>query len=145
MIKKREIRRDLIWIKLAIIDESINLIEENIPDDVDAFIHLGLLKDGIYKRIEYAIETILDICAILNADMALGIPETEEDIISSLVRKGVITGETGQEVRAMKRFRNIVVHRYGRIDDAIAYELLSENIPSFNRFRTEIERFLEEQ
>lgn len=44
----------------------------------------------------------------------------------------------------MKSFRNIVVHRYGKIDDKIAYNILRENIDDFYLFIEEIERFLED-
>jgi len=32
------------------------------------------VKDGICKRIEFAIEDVFDICAIINADLDLGTP-----------------------------------------------------------------------
>jgi len=43
----------------------------------------------------------------------------------------------------MREFRNIVVHRYGTIDDALAFQLLNENIGDFSLFTAEIERILD--
>lgn len=48
-----------------------------------------------------------------------------------------------QKLKAMKGFRNIVVHRYGAIDDARAFSLLKEHIGNFALFRQEVERFLQ--
>jgi uncharacterized protein YutE (UPF0331/DUF86 family) len=42
----------------------------------------------------------------------------------------------------MHPFRNIVVHRYGTIDDALAFQLLKENIGDFFAFNAEIESVL---
>ena len=47
------------------------------------------------------------------------------------------------KVRRMKGFRNIIVHRYGRIDDLLAYKILTENLEDFGEFMESIEQFLE--
>jgi len=44
----------------------------------------------------------------------------------------------------MKGFRNIIVHRYGRIDDLLAYKILTENLQDFGEFMESIDQFLEE-
>jgi len=54
-----------------------------------------------------------------------------------------LSEEMGEKLKAMKGFRNIVVHRYGRIDDRIAFEILKENLPDFYAFIRKIEEFLE--
>ena len=43
----------------------------------------------------------------------------------------------------MKGFRNILVHRYGEIDDDIAYEEIKNGLKDFEEFEKEIESFLE--
>ncbi|MCK9308136.1 MAG: DUF86 domain-containing protein [Methanoculleus sp.] len=43
----------------------------------------------------------------------------------------------------MKGFRNIVVHRYGAIDDPLAFSILKEHIGDYSLFRQEVERFLQ--
>jgi uncharacterized protein YutE (UPF0331/DUF86 family) len=58
-------------------------------------------------------------------------PECEENIIESLVNKGILTQKMGNEIRMMKGFRNIVVHRYGKIDDIVAYKILKERMDDF--------------
>lgn len=42
----------------------------------------------------------------------------------------------------MRGFRNIVVHRYGAIDDALAFGLLTGNIGDFSEFVEDIEGIL---
>lgn len=48
-------RPDIIRNKMKEIQESVNLVETNLPPNFDDFMELGLVKDGIYKRIEYSI------------------------------------------------------------------------------------------
>jgi hypothetical protein len=54
-------REKIILAKIKEIEESISLIVENIPDDFKNFKDLGILKDGIYIRIQYSIDAILEV------------------------------------------------------------------------------------
>ena len=75
-----KIRTNEVKQKLREIDDSVNVIEENLPSTLKEFISLGLVKDGIYKKIEYALENVIDICSILNSDLSLGVPADDEDV-----------------------------------------------------------------
>jgi len=141
-MSKGKIRRDLIHVKIMEIREGILLVRSHLPDTHEDFLRLGLVKDGIYKRTEYAIETVLDVCAILNSDLKLGIPGEDEDILAHLTLHGILSREMAEKIRGMKAFRNIVVYRYGTIDDTIAYTLLLERIGDFELFCKDIEQFL---
>jgi uncharacterized protein YutE (UPF0331/DUF86 family) len=69
-----KVRDAAIRIKLQEMTESVDTVKEHLPHSADSFRQLGIIKDGIYKRAEYAIENVFDICAILNADLHLGVP-----------------------------------------------------------------------
>jgi uncharacterized protein YutE (UPF0331/DUF86 family) len=144
-MKKGSIRTDVIRIKIAEIRECVQLVSDNLPEPYEDFAGLGLVKDGIYKRMEFAIEDVLDICAIINTDLALGIPSADDDILDHLAGAGIIDPEVIGRVRRMRGFRNIVVHRYGRIDDRLAFSLLHEQLPDFAVFIKAVERFLRDR
>ena len=126
-------RKSIILSKINEIEESITLIAENMPEEFDDFENLGLMKDGIYKRIQYAIENILDICAIINSDLKFSSPGEEDEIITTLVKNKVIPRDIGGKIKELKGFRNIIVHRYGKIDDKLAFELIKENLEDFDK------------
>lgn len=44
------VRDAVIRIKLQEMGESIALVREHLPDSVDAFLNLGIVRDGIYRR-----------------------------------------------------------------------------------------------
>ena len=138
-------RKELIKSKIEEILESLKLVEENLPEDFETFQSLGLVKDGIYKRVEFAIQDVLDICAIITSDLKLGIPEREEDVFEGLVRAGILSREMANKLRLMKGFRNILVHRYGRINDELAFETIHEHLNDIYEFVELIEKFLEGQ
>jgi len=142
-MKARQLRENLIRSKMTEIMGSIDLVRENLPDSFEDFSRLGLVKDGIYKRTEFAIENVFDICAIINADLLLEMPENDYRIVENLAKRDILTQEMAEKIRKMRGFRNIMVHRYGRIEDEIAYSLLRNSLDDFGQFIDLIERFLE--
>ena len=144
-MRKKGLRVDLIRDKLTEIEDSIELVRSHLPQNFEEFSRLGLVKDGIYKRIEFAVEIVIDICAIINSDLRLEMPESEEGIVESLAKNGILTEEMTDKIRRMKGFGNIVVHRYGKIDDRVAFSILRDNIDDFDEFIDAIEEFLKIQ
>ena len=142
-MKKKRFREGIIRIKIRDITDGVTLVKEHLPDSVQEFRKLGLVRDGIYKRIEFAIEDVFDVCAILNTDLGLGVPGEDEDILVHLVQNDIITSRMQEKIKGMRGFRNIVVHRYGTIDDALAFQLLKENIDDFSLFTADVEKILD--
>ncbi|MGC9443574.1 MAG: type VII toxin-antitoxin system HepT family RNase toxin [Candidatus Methanospirareceae archaeon] len=136
-------RSVLIRTKLKEIEESIRLVEAHLPATFGEFYQLGLVKDGMYKQLEFALENIFDICAIINADLELGIPRTDEDVIEHLVKGDVLSEEQRTKLKSMKGFRNILVHRYGKIDDKLTFSLLNDELRDVYDFIRRIRAFLE--
>lgn len=136
-------RKEIILSKINEIEESIPLIADNMPEEFEEFENLGLLKDGIYKRIQYMIENILDICAIINSDMKFSSPGEEDDIINNLVKNKILPHSIGNKIKELKGFRNIIVHRYGKIDDRLSFELINENLGDFDKIIGSIKKIIE--
>ncbi len=78
-------RTEIIRKKITEIQESLKILRDNLPESLEEFESLGLVKDGMYKRIEFCIEDVFDIGAIINADLKLGIPRSDDDILEILV------------------------------------------------------------
>ncbi len=138
-------RVDIIRTKIKEIEESLELVTHHFPDTFEEFSGLGLLKDGIYKRVEFCIENVFDICAIINTDLALGVPESDEHIVDNLIKRKIVSVRLGGNLKTMKGFRNILVHRYGRINDELAFNVLIEHLSDFHVFITEITKFIEQK
>jgi uncharacterized protein YutE (UPF0331/DUF86 family) len=136
-------REEIIRTKLKQMEESIKSVKENLPSSLEKFINLGLVKDGIYKRVEFAIENVLDICNIINADLELGLPSEEGEIIDNLVKTKILSKKMGRKIKSMRGFRNFLVHRYGLIDDRIAFKNIKRGLKDFFSFKKEILKFLE--
>ena len=141
-MKPREIRKDLIKSKIKDIIDSVNIVGDNFPENFQDFSMLGLVKEGIYKKMEFAIESIIDICNIINSDLELGAPESEEQILIHLEKSKIFDKKILKLISEMKKFRNVLVHKYGDIDDKKAYEDIKEGLKDFEHIINEIEKFL---
>lgn len=128
--------------KIKEIEESLELIQENLPSSEREFVKLGLIKDGIYKRLEFSIQNIIDIFSIIYSEGNYGVPSNTDDVLNGLKEKKVFTSEIMILVSKMKGMRNILAHRYGEIEDALIYGQLSDNLSDFNKIITALENHL---
>ena len=144
MTFRREMKSEIIKSKIEKIKDSLIFIEDNLPSTPDELSASRLIKNALYKEIEFAIELVLDICSLINAGLRLGIPETEENVLDNLERKKIFGVSGIKLIREMKKFRNILVHKYGEINDKKAHEDIKEGLKDFELIIKEIEKFLEE-
>lgn len=124
--------------------DSIELVAKNLPENYQKFSKLKKLeRDGIYKNMEFAIQNILDICAILLKEEDLRVPESDENMLEELQTSEVLTGEVVKKISEMRGFRNYLVHRYGKIDDKVAYKDIRSGIDDFEKVFNELKIYVE--
>ncbi len=46
-MNRPQLREDTIRIKIVVIRECVGLVRENLPDTLEEFLPLGIIKDGI--------------------------------------------------------------------------------------------------
>lgn len=128
--------------KLDQSEDSIKIVRENLPPNFDEFKSLSKLeKDGIYKNIESAIQNILDICAIILKKEDLRVPSSDEDMLEELEEGNILDKDIAELIKKMKGFRNFLVHRYGKINDEIAYKDIKKGLNDFERIFKEIKDY----
>jgi len=144
MTHKSSIRTEKIRFLLSEISLSLTIIRDNLPEttDYDEFTGLGLLKDGLYKRLEYILQNIFDICAILNRDLKLGVPMNDDAIIGNLVESGFLDPEMGELLKDMKGLRNILVHQYGKINDLLVFDVLMTQLNDISAVCSHLEQLI---
>ncbi|MFT4893047.1 MAG: hypothetical protein ACI8Z7_000842, partial [Candidatus Nanohaloarchaea archaeon] len=114
--------------KLREMDLALEKVEDNLPESFEEFECMVLEKDGIYKNVEMAIQSAYDICALIVKEENLGVPDEEESFPELAAEEGIITDSLSEKLKDMKGFRNALAHKYGAIDDEIAYENISRGI-----------------
>lgn len=132
---KRRILEKLKRAKIA-----VENVEKNTPKTLEEFEKLGIVKDGIYKNLEDAIQNILDVCALIVRNKDLGIPSDEESFSDLLYKNKLIDRKTKELIDSFRGLRNVMVHRYETVDDEIVFDNISQNLEDFYRVMEKLKR-----
>ncbi len=137
----KEQDRNRILAKLDEMDRYLRELNEILPGEEEY--HSDLIKRrACEKTVELAIESLIDVAALIVSSKRFGLPSDEENIIDLLVDNRVITPDLGGKIKDMKGFRNILVHKYGRLDDKLVYRFLTGDTGDFIKFRDQVKRHI---
>jgi len=132
---------------LSKLDEMIKYVEElqNMLPDQDEYQQDLIIRRACEKTIEVAIDSLIDVSAMIVSVQQFGLPENEENIFDMLIEKKVLSSKFGGKLKDMKGFRNILIHRYGHVDDEMVYHNLCSCMNDFYDFRIAVELYLQKQ
>lgn len=133
--------RERVLGKLDDLDRYLGELREVLPADFSSYQKV-VTKRACERLLQIAIETVIDVCSIMVAGLRLGLPSDEEDLFEKLEAAKIIPPETKEILKRMKGMRNILVHEYGRVNDRIVYEALTQRLRDFDTFRSQILRAL---
>jgi uncharacterized protein YutE (UPF0331/DUF86 family) len=118
-------------------------LDEDIPDTEDEYIGERRTRRSCERTFQLACEDILDICNLIIAGKSLGLPKDNRDAIRKLADDKIIPKKLSDSLEDMVSFRNLLVHRYGKVDDSRAYQYLKEDIDDLYEFAETIEKLIE--
>lgn len=91
-----------------------------------------------------AIEGVSGVAAHVIATSGFPVPQGAADSFRVLLDKGVLQSyEHVENLQAMSRFRNLIVHRYWEVDYRIVRRIMLENLVDIERFSAEMTRYLD--
>lgn len=129
------------------IEKKINTAEQRISKLKNLARKFNSFEDYVASRdnmdiaernIQVAIEACLDIGKIIIANQGLAEPEDNKGIFSVLAEAGIITKESLSFLMPMAGTRNILVHGYDRIDDALIYGIIKKHLNNFEDFLNQV-------
>ena len=130
--------KDRILSKIDNINNYLEELDSVIPSNFKEYKNSIMDKRACERLLQISIESVIDICNILVSNLKLGLPCDEEDMFKKLEKKKIITKKMGKILINMKGFRNILVHKYGSVNDELVFEMLSERLEDFEIFKEEI-------
>jgi uncharacterized protein YutE (UPF0331/DUF86 family) len=101
-----------------------------------------MLRRGIERTLQMAIECLLDLGNILIAASKWRAPESNRDVFQVLTEQGVIPPEALPSFAKMAGFRSILVHEYIKVDAAEVHGVLKQGPADLERFREYILAYL---
>jgi len=92
-----------------------------VPRNLDEYAASVEKRRATERLLPVSVECILDICGLFVAGLRLGLPAEEENLFNRLEQARVLSPELVRTLRALRRFRNILVHEYGAVDNQIVF------------------------
>ena len=139
------LEREIFEGKLDIIDRNLRFLEEFKTLTPEQF--LESYKDtqaAKYSLLEI-MEACIDIANYIISVKAFRRAEEYSEMFKVLKEEEIIGEELAAKLEDMARFRNLLVHRYGEIDNRRVLEMLKHNLKDIEEFEKEIEKFIEEE
>lgn len=99
----------------------------DLEDDVD-------LQDILSINLERAVQIRVDIASVRLADSDRPPPRSMSEGFRQLAEEGVIPPELANQLVKAVGFRNLAVHAYAKIDGAIVYSLLENDLADLRSF-----------
>lgn len=90
-------------------------------------------KAFVERYLHLCIEEILDICNHIIAENDWREPQSFRDIFTILAEQGVISEHDLSTFQNMASFRNLLVHRYEKIDDEVVFGIFQKRLNDFHR------------
>jgi uncharacterized protein YutE (UPF0331/DUF86 family) len=135
--------RDRILAKLDELDGYGRELCQIVPQTIEEYLRKVEKRRATERLLQISVECILDVCHLFVSGLRLGLPAQEDDLVGRMDAAGLISPDLAGLLRKMRRFRNILVHEYGEVDDHIVFETARERLNDLVRFRGEILKALE--
>ena len=138
-----KINQDVIEAKLDIIERNLVFLDEFKGMEYEDFV-------GSYKNVQSAkyslleiIECCIDIASHIIAVCGMGRAEEYREMFYLLGERSVINKALAERLGDMAGFRNVLVHRYGDIDNELVLAMIESELEDVVEFERAVARFME--
>lgn len=114
--------------KINEINEFLEELKSIMPTSFEEYKSSIEKKAACERYIEKIIEAITDLAFLIIKIRKLRIPEDDIDAFNILLENNVIDSELSAKLKNAKGMRNIISHQYGKIDDEIVFEAITEEL-----------------
>lgn len=126
--------------KLIEIEKYLEELESILPLDFEEYKKNFKIKAVGERYFEKIVEAVIDLAFLVASEKRLRKPEEEEGIFSVLKDNKILSEELCLKLQDAKGMRNIISHQYGKINDELVFNSLTEElIPDVNEFLGVIE------
>jgi uncharacterized protein YutE (UPF0331/DUF86 family) len=130
--------RTLILRKLSQLEEYLKQVEEFSSITLSEYSADWKTQRIVERTLQMMVEISIDIAGHIVSDKRFRIPTSYADAFRVLMENNCITATLCQSLERMAKFRNVVVHHYDRVDEAIVVAILKKHLSDFLLFRDAI-------
>ena len=114
--------------KIKEIEGYLAELNEIAPAEFQDYINDIKTKAACERYFEKIIEAVVDLAFLIIKDKGFKVPEEDKEAFDILVHEEVISKLLAIKLKDAKGMRNIIAHEYGKIDDKIVFESITENL-----------------
>lgn len=130
--------KNRIMLKIRELENFLEEVKTILPKNMEVYLNSLEKRRSIERELQMMIESVIDICMLLIKELHLKIPNSEESIFEIL--KDRLSNI--ENLKLMRKFRNILVHKYGKINDELVFNFANEDIKDFHVFISDVKRIL---
>ena len=97
------------------------------------------------RLFEIISQIILDICTHIVARLEVEKPSNYSDCITTLSKQGILEIEFGKRIAELIKMRNIIVYRYGKIDQSLVFSSLKTIQADFEKYKSSVLSWMKNQ
>ncbi len=129
--------------KIAVVQERVRRLSIFTGLSFESYLKDLTTRDAVERNIEVAIQACIDIARIIIKLEGFREPEDNKGVFVVLAENAIISEDSLRFLIPMAGTRNVLVHGYDKIDDAIIFSVLKKHLSDLNTFLKEIhERYL---
>ncbi|HEX7485193.1 MAG TPA: DUF86 domain-containing protein [Vicinamibacterales bacterium] len=133
---------DLVRSRCADIEEAVVRLERFGSMPVEQFVGNPEAVDAACYRLLVGVEAAIALCYHISAVHLRRVPEQYAACFDTLREAGIVPGELADRLKAMARFRNLLVHMYQRVEPARIHEILRNSLPDLRAFGAAVVRLI---
>lgn len=114
--------------KLIEIEKYLEELESILPLDFEEYKKNFKIKAVGERYFEKIVEAVIDLAFLVAGEKRLRKPEEEEGIFSVLKDNKILSEELCLKLQDAKGMRNIISHQYGKINDELVFNSLTEEL-----------------
>jgi uncharacterized protein YutE (UPF0331/DUF86 family) len=114
--------------KIGEISEYLEQLELFLPESIEEYNRDFKLKAACERYFEKIVEATVDLAFLVIKSKKMRIPKEDVEAFILLANKDIISMELANRLRKAKGMRNIIAHEYGKIDNEIVFNSITEEL-----------------
>lgn len=120
--------------KINQIDAYLDELNSIAPSNFEEYKSSLEKKAACERYVEKIIEAVTDLAFLIIKNKKFKIPEDDIDAFNILLDNKVIDDKLAAKLKSAKGMKNIISHQYGKIDDEIIFESITEELEKDVRY-----------
>ena len=114
--------------KIIEIQKFLEELESILPNSLDEYLTDFKIKAVCERYFEKIIEAVIDLGFLIIKENGFKTPEDDKNVFDILRDEKIISEVLAEKLKDAKGMRNIIAHEYGKINDELIFEAVTEQL-----------------